>query len=60
MRFIPRFDYDEKYGRIDRKIDRMRPYMVPLDSGTSTSIFLEADVPGYKVHILAFSLEYRF
>ena len=60
-RFNPKFEYRfEKYGRTDFQIDRISPYMVPLDPSTSTSIFLGADVPGYKVHVIAFSLEYRF
>ena len=60
-RFYPKFEYRlEKYGRTDFQTERISPYMVPLDPATSTSIFLGANVPGYKVHIIAFALEYRF
>ena len=59
--FTPRLEYRfERYGRADFQIAPMRPYMVPLDAGTNTSIFLGADVPGYNVHIVSFGLEYRF
>ena len=59
--FWPKFEYRfEKYGRVDFQTDRLDPYMVPLDPSTNTSIFLGADVPGYKVHIFAFTLEYLF
>lgn len=50
----------ERYDRADFQIAGMSPYMVPFDSRTNTSIFLGADVPGYHVHILSVSLDYRF
>ena len=60
-KLYPKFEYRyEKYSRTDFQIDRISPYMVPLDHSTSTSIFLGADVPGYKAHTVAFALEYRF
>lgn len=56
-----KFEYRyERYDRADFQIERMKPYMVPLDSTANTSIFLGADVPRYNAHILAVSLEYRF
>lgn len=59
--FYPKIEYRfEKYDRIDFQIDQMRPNMSFLDAGTGTSLFLGADVPGYKVHVLALALEYRF
>lgn len=57
----PRFEYRlEKYGLADFQLDPLNPYMVPLDSSTSTSVFLGARVPGYKAHVFSFVLEYRF
>ncbi len=50
----------ERYDRRDFQIDRIAPYMLFLDSGTRTSVFLGADVPGYRAHALSFGLEYRF
>lgn len=50
----------ERYDRVDFQIQTMTPYMGLLDTGTKTSIFLGADVPGYQVHIVSVSLEYRF
>jgi MtrB/PioB family decaheme-associated outer membrane protein len=50
----------ERYDRVDFQVAGMSPYMVPMDSRTNTSIFLGADVPGYQVHIVSVSLEYRF
>jgi len=57
----PKFEYRlERYDRTDFQIDRLNPYMVPLDPSTSTSIYLGADVPKYRAHIIAFGVEYRF
>ncbi|MBI3680629.1 MAG: MtrB/PioB family decaheme-associated outer membrane protein [Acidobacteria bacterium] len=50
----------ERYDRVDFQIDRMRPYMVPLDPSTNTSIYLGLDFPRYNVHIISVALEYRF
>ena len=59
--FVPKFEYRfEKYGQTDFQVNPMLPYMVSVDSSTSTSLFLGATVPGYKIHVVAFSLEYRF
>lgn len=59
--FVPKFEYRfEKYGQTDFQVNPMLPYMVSVDSSASTSLFLGATVPGYKVHVVAFSLEYRF
>ncbi|MBZ5622763.1 MAG: MtrB/PioB family decaheme-associated outer membrane protein [Acidobacteriia bacterium] len=56
-----RIEYQwERYDRADFQIQNMTPYMGLLDSATKTSIFLGADVPGYQVHIVSVSLEYRF
>jgi MtrB/PioB family decaheme-associated outer membrane protein len=57
----PRFEYRlEKYGRADYQIERISPYMVPVDSSTGASVFLGAQVPGFKAHVFSFVLEYRF
>lgn len=59
--FFPKVEYRfEKYGRTDFQIDRLSPYMGVLDPSTATSIFLGADVPDYRVHIVTVSLGYRF
>jgi len=50
----------ERYDRADFQIAGISPYMAPFDPRTSTSILLGADVPGYHVHIVSLSLEYRF
>ena len=42
------------------QIAPMVPNMSFSDSGTDRSIFLGVNVPGYKVHSLAFAMEYRF
>ena len=56
-----KFEYRfERYDRTDFQIDRLAPYMILVDSGTRTSVFLGADVPGYRAHVLSFGLEYRF
>lgn len=57
----PKFEYRfEKYDRIDFQIDKLRPNMSFLDPAANTSIFLGANVPGYRTHIFAVALEYRF
>jgi len=59
--FTPKLEYGfEKYSRMDFQIAPMSPYMAWLDSSMGTSVFLGANIPGYKVHILAISLEYSF
>jgi MtrB/PioB family decaheme-associated outer membrane protein len=50
----------ERYDSTDFQIQSMTPYMGLIDSNTKTSIFLGANVPGYQVHIVSVSLEYRF
>jgi predicted porin len=50
----------ERYDQADFQTAVMTPYMVSLDSRTNTSIFLGATVPGYHVHILSLSMDYRF
>jgi len=50
----------ERYSRMDFQIQNMTPYMVPFDPRTNTSIYLGADVPGYQVHNVSVSVEYRF
>ncbi len=50
----------ERYDRADFQIAGMSPYMAPYDPRTNISVFLGADVPGYQVHIVTVSLEYRF
>jgi len=59
--FYPRIEYRfEKYGRTDFQTAVMTPYMVPLDSSTTTSIFLGVDSRPYRVHSVTFSLGYQF
>lgn len=50
----------ERYDRSDFQIQYLTPYMAPFDSKMNTSLFLGADIPGYQVHIVSMSLEYRF
>jgi MtrB/PioB family decaheme-associated outer membrane protein len=50
----------ERYDRTDFQIQNMTPFMAPYDSKMGTSLFLGADVPGYQVHMVSASLEYRF
>jgi len=50
----------EHYSNADFQTEVMSQYMVPLDPSTSTSIFLGARIPGYNVHIVSATLEYRF
>jgi MtrB/PioB family decaheme-associated outer membrane protein len=57
----PKVEYRfERYGRTDFQIERLSPYMGTLDASTNTSIFLGADVPGYRAHVVTFSLGYIF
>ena len=57
----PKLEYRyERFGNTDFQTSPMMPYMVGLDSGTSTSLFLGATVPSYAVHIVSAALEYRF
>jgi hypothetical protein len=50
----------EHFNNVDFQTQVMNTYMVPLDPSTSTSIFLGARIPGYSVHIVTATLEYRF
>jgi MtrB/PioB family decaheme-associated outer membrane protein len=50
----------ERYDRMDFQIQNMAPSMVPFDPRTNTSIYLGADVPGYQVHNVSVTVEYRF
>ncbi len=50
----------ERYSRTDFQLQSMTPDMIRFDSKMATSLFLGTDVPGYQVHILSASLEYRF
>lgn len=57
----PKFEYRfEKYQRNDYQIGGISPFMGLIDGGASTSAYLGADVPGYRVHILAASIGFRF
>lgn len=59
--FYPRVEYRfEKYGRTDFQTAVMSPYMVPLDAGVGTSIFLGADNRPYRVHSVTVSLGYQW
>jgi len=58
---IPKLEYRyERFGNTDFQTSPMVPYMVSLDPGTNTSLFLGATVPAYAVHIVSASVEYRF
>jgi len=47
---IPKFEYRyERYGRADFQIDRIDPFMAPIDSGADRSIFLGAGVTPYTL-----------
>jgi MtrB/PioB family decaheme-associated outer membrane protein len=60
-RVFSRIEYRwERYDRNDFQLQTMTPDMIKYDSRMSTSLFLGADVPGYQVHIMSASLEYRF
>jgi MtrB/PioB family decaheme-associated outer membrane protein len=50
----------ERYDRTDFQLQYLTPNMSSFDPKMNTSIFLGADVPGYQVHIVSASLEYRF
>jgi MtrB/PioB family decaheme-associated outer membrane protein len=57
----PRLEYRyERFTNIDFQTSPMTPYMVSLDPGTNTSLFLGATIPNYAVHIVSAVLEYRF
>ena len=57
--FTPRFEYRyEKYDRIDFQLQSIGQYNIPDLLGVFLGV--GADVPGYKAHIVAVSLEYRF
>lgn len=57
----PKLQYRfERYSQVDFQIDPLRPNMTFLDPSVNTSIFLGANVPGYKAHVFAVALEYRF
>ncbi len=50
----------ERYDRTDFQLQYLTPNMSSFDPKMGTSLFLGADVPGYQVHIVSASLEYRF
>ena len=50
----------ERYDRTDFQLQYLTPNMSAFDSKMNTSLFFAADVPGYQVHIISASLEYRF
>ncbi len=50
----------EAYDRSDFQIAGIGPWVAPLDPRAANSMLLGADVPGYHVHSLSVSLEYRF
>ena len=57
----PKFEYRyERYGRADFQIDRIAPFMAPIDAGADRSIFLGAGVTPYNAHIFSATLEYIF
>jgi MtrB/PioB family decaheme-associated outer membrane protein len=57
----PKLEYRyERYDRVDWQTQLMRPYMFSVDPSSNAQIFLGADAPSYRAHVLALSLEYRF
>jgi hypothetical protein len=50
----------ERYDRTDFQLQYLTPNMSAFDPKMNTSLFLGADVPGYQVHMVSASLEYRF
>ena len=72
--FTPRIEYSfQRYDQRDWQSDIMLPYMSAFDPGTSYSptasgfgggaqkyLYLGADTPSYKVHLLTGTLEWHF
>lgn len=57
----PRLEYRfEQYDRVDWQTQIMRPYMAGVDRDSDKQMFLGADMPSYRVHVLAFTFEFRF
>lgn len=57
----PHLQYSyETFGNIDFQTSPMMPYMSNFDTRSLTSIYLGATLPGYAVHIVSASIEYRF
>ncbi|MBI1896405.1 MAG: hypothetical protein HYS04_07695, partial [Acidobacteria bacterium] len=49
-----------QYDRVDWQTQIMQPYMAGIDHDSDRQIFLGADTPSYRVHVLAASLEFWF
>lgn len=50
----------EQYDRVAWQSQYMRPYMASRDADSDKQLFLGADTPSYRIHVLAASLELRF
>lgn len=57
----PKVEYRyERYDRVDWQSQLMRPYMFVVDPDSNQQVFLGADNPSYRGHVLSFGAEYRF
>ncbi len=60
-RISPKLEYRyERYDRGDWQSQLMRPYMFAVDPDSNQQVFLGADTPSYRAHVLFFGVEYRF